>query len=460
MRIAVNTVTKMKALKPILWCALAVFAIQLIATVAYKAYREATPGLLATIASKGRYAFWISELLLVFAVLVFIFLLSRRFEYQRRNFVLTDTDRPSARNRFRKLLTEGTYVHVREPAELLTKYAALAAYVYRREKEPGEAPSSPPDGWRSLRIDLLDNAVQQCRGLQAEALIDDEAHEIAIVFRGTDEYSDIFSYLGGRQYTAVAKVAEGLPGALAKFVGEERHCNVVAVGHSLGGGLAQCLAYHATENEEPVVKRVYAFNTTPVGGIPKPSPRPGIEINLVFERAEILAYLRFVYECSWSAFKEVKVYRFNFSKSRDPLLSHDMSALWANLREARDLQVPGSAALEDQRQQRELVYDYIKFHIGLYLATPPIIALLAQGLGVEPTDPNFVSGMILMLLLYFVAGAHAGWFMGETINMRWESDNLEEFNDRAFDPIRRFVHHWMYWAGVGVGLSGILFALI
>jgi flagellar biosynthesis protein FliP len=84
--------------------------------------------------------------------------------------------------------------------------------------------------------------------------------------------------------------------------------------------------------------------------------------------------------------------------------------------------------------------------------------LLAEGLAVEKTDPHFAWGIALMLFLYIVAGTHAGWFMGATINTRWESDSLEEFNERAFDPIRRFMHHWMYWAGVVVGLFGIFFA--
>ena len=60
--------------------------------------------------------------------------------------------------------------------------------------------------------------------------------------------------------------------------------------------------------------------------------------------------------------------------------------------------------------------------------------------------------MIAMLTLYVIAGAHAGWFMGEIVNMKWRSDNLEQFNNRAFDPIRRFVHHWLSLPGFPIWL--------
>ena len=34
-------------------------------------------------------------------------------------------------------------------------------------------------------------------------------------------------------------------------------------------------------------------------------------------------------------------------------------------------------------EQMKLVYDYIKFHIGLYLATPPVFVIVADSFGVS-----------------------------------------------------------------------------
>jgi hypothetical protein len=37
----------------------------------------------------------------------------------------------------------------------------------------------------------------------------------------------------------------------------------------------------------------------------------------------------------------------------------------------------------DRRDQLRLVYDYIKFHIGLYLGTPAALSIIADALGVQ-----------------------------------------------------------------------------
>jgi hypothetical protein len=50
-------------------------------------------------------------------------------------------------------------------------------------------------------------------------------------------------------------------------------------------------------------------------------------------------------------------------------------------------------------EQFKLVYDYIKFHIGLYLATPPVFAIVAEsfrGKTVSPVHPahdGIISGL-------------------------------------------------------------------
>jgi hypothetical protein len=39
----------------------------------------------------------------------------------------------------------------------------------------------------------------------------------------------------------------------------------------------------------------------------------------------------------------------------------------------------GKVSEADKREQLKLIYDYIKFHIALYLATPAALAVIADG---------------------------------------------------------------------------------
>jgi len=84
-----------------------------------------------------------------------------------------------------------------------------------------------------------------------------------------------------------------------------KNARVIPVGHSLGGGLAQRLAYSLWyEKALPAAKEVYAFNPSPVSGKrstadygrqPKAEqPYKGLVIYRVYNRGEILASLRSV----------------------------------------------------------------------------------------------------------------------------------------------------------------------
>lgn len=109
-----------------------------------------------------------------------------------------------------------------------------------------------------------------------------------------------------------------------------------------------------------------------------------------------------------------------------------------------------------RREQFKLIYDYIKFHIGLYLSTPAVIGLLGRAFGAEGT--SFKIGLTIMIGLYLVAGVHAAWFMGAHINTAWNNDYLVDFADAAFSKRRRILHHWLYWLGLTSGLMGLLWA--
>jgi hypothetical protein len=70
---------------------------------------------------------------------------------------------------------------------------------------------------------------------------------------------------------------------------------ITAVGHSLGGGLAQLAAY-----SDPNIRRVYAFDPSMVTGYYSVDPRnrdenvKGLRMERIYEHGEILAYARYV----------------------------------------------------------------------------------------------------------------------------------------------------------------------
>lgn len=110
-------------------------------------------------------------------------------------------------------------------------------------------------------------------------------------------------------------------------------------------------------------------------------------------------------------------------------------------------------------QQLTLVSEYIKFHIGLYLATPPVTVIVAQGLKVE-TSPFFVAGVVLMVLVFSISGVSAGRFMGDYVNVQWTDARLTALQARAFSRRRRVLHHWLYWIGLAIGFGGVFCGLV
>jgi hypothetical protein len=102
-----------------------------------------------------------------------------------------------------------------------------------------------------------------------------------------------------------------------------------------------------------------------------------------------------------------------------------------------------------------LLYDYIKYHLGLYIATPPVLAVVARALNVTDT-PSFQHGMVGLVVIYFIAGIHASWTVASRINSKWENaDVWLSFGSAAHSGLRRFIHHYLYWLGLGLGLLGM-----
>jgi hypothetical protein len=102
----------------------------------------------------------------------------------------------------------------------------------------------------------------------------------------------------------------------------------------------------------------------------------------------------------------------------------------------------------------DLLYDYIKFHLGLYLATPGVLAVVAHQLGVENQD-SFRHGMLCLVAIFFVAGISASWTVASRINTKWENaDVWLNFGNVAGSWRRRLIHHYLYWLGLSLGLAG------
>jgi pimeloyl-ACP methyl ester carboxylesterase len=129
--------------------------------------------------------------------------------------------------------------------------------------------------------------------------------EIAIAFRGTDprEADDWYSNFRAvtrilHLYDQYEQVQDHIKGILDRF--ERLPCHrpstrIVAVGHSLGGGLAQQAAY-----KDRRIRRVYAFDPSFVTGYYDLDPakrqanEKGLRIERVYEHGEVLAYPRLV----------------------------------------------------------------------------------------------------------------------------------------------------------------------
>ena len=121
------------------------------------------------------------------------------------------------------------------------------------------------------------------------------------------------------------------------------------------------------------------------------------------------------------------------------------------------------AEMDDQEQlmkfeQFKLVYDYIKFHMGLYLVTPPVLALLAEAFGVKDSS-WFRWSLVASIVVYFISGVDAGIWMGKNINARWSPDFLEKIDKTMFTERRQFMHHTLYWVGLIIGLTGLFVAI-
>jgi hypothetical protein len=112
--------------------------------------------------------------------------------------------------------------------------------------------------------------------------------------RRNDEYT-LTSGRFARSFAAEFERRSGIPGQ--EFL---KTAVVHTTGHSLGGGLAQQFAYALPANADgtPRVKKVYAFDPSPVTGFKSTSKlernenKIGLQIDRIYERGEVLSIVR------------------------------------------------------------------------------------------------------------------------------------------------------------------------
>ena len=152
--------------------------------------------------------------------------------------------------------------------------------------------------------------------------------KFALVFQGTDFTSPGDWYSNSRWITRLNPItwdqyqqARDLVNVVEDEI-ERRHgaeFELVAVGHSLGGGLAQQAAYVSDR-----IREVYAFNTSPVTGATSIDPkntadsRRGDVLHRIYESGEVLAGARWASRTVLPlsrANPRIIEYRFNFRSS-------------------------------------------------------------------------------------------------------------------------------------------------
>lgn len=171
---------------------------------------------------------------------------------------------------------------------------------------------------------------------------------IAIVFRGTDPTSSSDWYSNFRWVTRVLPFADEYDQVRrsikkiikdARKVTDCRDAKIIAVGHSLGGGLAQLAAY--SDND---IKRVYAFDPSPVTAIydidqlMREGNAKELVIDRVYEKGEILSWLRRAADSFYqpsACNPQVRTAEFNtvtgFTFAINPISQHSIERLWSGL---------------------------------------------------------------------------------------------------------------------------------
>ena len=199
-----------------------------------------------------------------------------------------------------------------------------------------------PSNWKPLaqqpKVPEQDKAYD-LEGLYFHVWENQVENKVVIAFRGTrfTQWTDWYANLNfvtrfnpwvRDHYAKVRDLVPLFVEQIHQQMGSD--VEIIATGHSLGGGLAQQAAYTS-----PYINKVYAFAPSPITGYrsvaqnSRQENKKDTRIGRIFEHGEVLAYLRFflrkVVSLSTSN-PEINEVRFNFSQS-DAISEHSMGKL-------------------------------------------------------------------------------------------------------------------------------------
>jgi pimeloyl-ACP methyl ester carboxylesterase len=181
--------------------------------------------------------------------------------------------------------------------------------------------------------------------------------EVSIAFRGTTPtaadwvsnlepvtgyvYDDYYSQLRRNIDAIIRKIT-----TLDCYRRARRIPQIVSVGHSLGGGLAQ-LAALANNPERPRIAKVFAFDPSPVTGAGLVDQRirfdnaTGLEIDRIYQTGEVLQRLRYVQQFPQKSSSCVRTVVFDGLPKANAIALHSIGGM---TREMVDLSIQGAMA--------------------------------------------------------------------------------------------------------------------
>jgi Lipase (class 3) len=236
-------------------------------------------------------------------------------------------------------------------------FALLSQAAYQKKSDVGNTSSADSDlismGWAMWPDSKDEEFLTTIRKvhLRVEVWAHEADKKVAVTFGGTvfTNWADWRANLrwfiptDNDEYSVVAKAfakyfVKAFPVQTAGW--DSTTISLYSTGHSLGGGLAQQFAYALPYDSEtplkniPRVKKVYAFDPSPVTGYYSVKRRlrrhnsKGLYIDRIYERREILAYLRsimnFIHPPSADN-PSIRQLRYNLFPTRNPLAGHSIS---------------------------------------------------------------------------------------------------------------------------------------